>query len=55
MTNIGELLINTVRFNKLKVLTSLGQKARSRLPLVFGESTRTQSLPVERQGLTRPC
>jgi len=31
MTNIGEPLINIVTANKLKVLTSLSQKARSGL------------------------
>ena len=55
MTNICELLINIVIFNKLKVLISLGQKARSGLPFCFMGAHGQFPLPVDRQGLIHSC
>jgi len=52
MTNICELLINTVMYDKPKMLTGLNQKVRGRLLFILFESTRTLRPPVERQGLT---
>lgn len=52
MTNASELLINTVMYDKPKMLTGLNQKVRGRLPLIRFGGTRTSWPPVERQGLT---
>jgi len=53
MVKISELLINVVRTGKLKVLISLGQKARGQAQEAPPSSCRRQEMPpADRQDLT---
>jgi hypothetical protein len=52
MSNIGELLINVVKYDKPKVLAGLDQKVRGMVKALYIRFTQSLIPPAERQALT---